>query len=246
MTGDIKSELYRDIMQEDPGRLEYTRKAFHMLPKMDDPHILDIGCGEGAPTIELAKLSKGYVTGVDIDEKALDKLRKKAENLGLSDRIEILNMSMANLDFPHESFDIIWSEGSIWFMGFDNGLLEWKKFIKPEGFLLVHEMCWINPNPPEEIEKHWKKIYSGICTVEKNLDMIPRCGYEVIAHFPLPEDAWWKLYFGPIQDRIEVLRSRYKDNPEALRFLDKEQEDVDLHHRNLKWFGSAYFLMQKP
>jgi len=246
MTEKIKVELYRDILKEDPGRLDYTRKAFRMLPELVDPNILDIGCGEGAPTIELAKLSNGHVTGVDIDEKALNKLRRNVEELGLSDTIKIFNMSMSNLDFPSESFDVIWSEGAIWFMGFEKGILAWKKFIKPKGFLVVHEMCWINPNPPEEIENHWMKIYPGICTVDENLDMISICGYEVVASFPLPEKAWWELYFGPIHERIELLRVKYRDNPDAQIFLNKEQEDVDLHRRNLKWYGSAYFIMQKP
>ena len=72
-------------------------------------------------TIEVAKLSDGHITGVDIDEKALNKLRKKVEELGLGDRIKIHNMSMSNLEFPPETFDVIWAEGSIWFMGFEKG-----------------------------------------------------------------------------------------------------------------------------
>ena len=39
--------------------LKYTRKAFRMLSQMDKPRILDIGCGSGAPTLELARLSQG-------------------------------------------------------------------------------------------------------------------------------------------------------------------------------------------
>ena len=39
--------------------LKYTRKAFRMLSQMDKPRILDIGCGSGAPTLELSRLSQG-------------------------------------------------------------------------------------------------------------------------------------------------------------------------------------------
>jgi 2-polyprenyl-3-methyl-5-hydroxy-6-metoxy-1,4-benzoquinol methylase len=45
----------------------YTRKAFTLLSKCKKVHILDIGCGSGVPTMELAKLSEGYVTGIDIN-----------------------------------------------------------------------------------------------------------------------------------------------------------------------------------
>jgi ubiquinone/menaquinone biosynthesis C-methylase UbiE len=46
--------------------LSYTRKAFHMLPPLVEPRILDIGCGTGVATIELARLSGGIIVGVDI------------------------------------------------------------------------------------------------------------------------------------------------------------------------------------
>ncbi|MBU7032610.1 MAG: class I SAM-dependent methyltransferase, partial [Theionarchaea archaeon] len=43
-----------------------------MLPALDNPHILDIGCGTGEPTLELARLSEGIITAVDINQRALD------------------------------------------------------------------------------------------------------------------------------------------------------------------------------
>ncbi len=43
--------------------LKYTRKAFRMIPGIKNPDILDIGCGSGIPTVELAKLSGGKVIG---------------------------------------------------------------------------------------------------------------------------------------------------------------------------------------
>ena len=53
----------------------YTKQAFDILPKIYKPRILDIGCGSGVPSIHLAKLSDGYITGIDIDEPALERFR---------------------------------------------------------------------------------------------------------------------------------------------------------------------------
>ncbi|HUV64140.1 MAG TPA: hypothetical protein VMW24_09590 [Sedimentisphaerales bacterium] len=46
--------------------LEFTRKAFHMLPRLDKPRILDIGCGSGVATLELARISGGNIVAVSI------------------------------------------------------------------------------------------------------------------------------------------------------------------------------------
>jgi ubiquinone/menaquinone biosynthesis C-methylase UbiE len=56
---------------------KYTRQAFHLLPELNKPRILDIGCGAGVPTMELAGLSSGQITGVDINQSLLDRLERK-------------------------------------------------------------------------------------------------------------------------------------------------------------------------
>lgn len=95
-----------------------------MLPEMDKPHILGVGCGSGGPTIELARLSNGEIIGLDIDQSALDKLNKKIEASGLSDRVKTVKGSLSDMNFPEESFEIIWAEGSIQLIGFKRGITE--------------------------------------------------------------------------------------------------------------------------
>ena len=102
--------------------LKYTRKAFRMLPKLDNPRILDVGCGSGVPTMELARLTHGQIIGINIDQPALDKLTGKTIEAGLSDRVQVVNCSILDMAFSDESFDIIWSEGSIFMVGFKRGL----------------------------------------------------------------------------------------------------------------------------
>ena len=106
-------------------------------------------------------------------------------------------------------------------------------------------MTWLRPNPPKEIHDYWKRIYPGIKTVPENLDQVSGCGYDVIGYFALPEDAWWAEYYGPLEKRIKQLRAKYIDDPEALLTLDKEQREIDMFKKYCKWYGSAFFVMQK-
>ena len=139
--------------------LKYTRKAFRMLPQMDKPRILDIGCGCGIPTLELAKLSHGEIVATDIDQPALDRLNRRKEETGLAERVQTVHCSMFDMEFPPRNFDIIWSEGSIYAIGFEKGIREWKRFLKPAGFMVVHDE-------------------QG--NVEGKLHQIPDCGYELL------------------------------------------------------------------
>ena len=245
MTDDIFFEIHQGLPREGPGRNEYTRKAFEMLPRLDNPRILDIGCGTGGPTLELARLSQGIVIGLDIHQAYLDELTKKIEWAGLSDYVEVVKCSMFDMDFAYESFDIIWAEGSIFIIGFERGLRDWGRFLKPNGFLVVHEMAWLRSDPPIEIYDYWKWVYPGIRTVPENLEQIPGCGYDLLGHFKLPEDAWWDEYYSPLERRVQDLRKKYPCDTKALVVLDKEQREINMFKKYHKWYGSAFFVMKK-
>jgi ubiquinone/menaquinone biosynthesis C-methylase UbiE len=245
MTGNILTEIHQSLYPENPGRLEYTRKAFEMLPRLDAPRILDIGCGAGDPTLELARLSQGKVVGLDMDQSSLDQLSSRAEAAGLSDRIQVVKGSMFEMDFPDESFDLIWSEGSIHVVGFLRGLRQWRRLIRSEGFLVVHEMAWLRPKPPQEIVDHWRKVYPGIQTIAEHLAQIAPQGYELLGHFPVPEETWWLDYYHPLEERIRELQGKYAKDRGARAILDREQREVDLYKKYSEWYGSAFFVMRK-
>jgi len=245
MPDDIFFELHEGLPRQNPGRDRYTRQAYRMLPKLDKPHILDIGCGNGAPTLELARLSRGEIIGIDIHQPFLDELIHKVKKAGLDDRVSVLNRSMFDMDFPDEYFDIVWAEGSIYIIGFEKGLKEWRRLLKEEGFLVVHEMVWLRPDPPQEIGDYWRECYPGIKTVAGNLEQIYGSGYDLIGYFALPEDAWWREYYSPLQKQIKGLRIKYADNAEALAVIDTEQREIDMYKKYNQWYGSAFFAMQK-
>jgi SAM-dependent methyltransferase len=149
------------------------------------------------------------------------------------------------MDFPDGSFDILWAEGSIYIIGFERGLREWKRLLKPEGFLVAAEVAWLCPDPPREVLDFWKANYPGIRTIPETLEQISDCGYRRIDHFVLPEDAWWVGYYGPVEKRLQALREKYREDPEALAVLEEEEKEIDMYRRYSEWYGSVFFAMQK-
>jgi ubiquinone/menaquinone biosynthesis C-methylase UbiE len=221
MSRETLLEAEKDLVRERLNK--YTRRAFQMLPELDQPHILDIGCGSGVPTMELARLSDGQIIGLDIDPSLLDQLAKKIEEAGLSDRVKTLKRSMFELDFPDESFDVIWAEGSISRIGFERGLKEWRRFLKPKGFLVVHD---------------------EVTNITQKLEQISSCGYDLLEHFTLSRDIWWTEYYGPWEKRIREMRIEYADEPQALLELDKEQREIELFKASPRQYSSVFFVMQ--
>ena len=195
--------------------------------------------------MELARLTQGEVIGINTHQPYLDQLTDKIKEAGFSDRVHAINFSMFDMQFPDESFDIIWAEGSIYIIGFERGLNEWRRLIRPKGFLVVHEMTWLRPDPPQEIYAYWKEFYPEIKTVLENKELILKSGYTLLGQFTLPEDAWWIEYYNPLEERINNLREKYIDDPEALAVLDNEQREIDMYKKYYQWYGSVFFVMQK-
>ena len=222
MTEETTFQLDKDLLRE--GLNKYTRRAFHMLPKLDKPHVLDVGCGSGVPTMELARLSNGQIIGLDINQPLLDRLMRKIKKAGLSDRVKAVKCSMFDMDFPDESFDIIWAEGSISVIGFARGLKEWRRFLKQNGFLVVHDDI-------ENITEKLEQIYS--------------CGYDLLEHFTLHEDTWWIEYYAPLEKRINEIRTKHTDDPKAFVELDNDQRFIDVFKKNPRRYGSVFFIMKK-
>lgn len=204
--------------------LKYTRKAFRMLPQMDKPRILDIGCGSGIPTLELARLSRGEVIGIDIDQLALDKFARKIAELWLSDLVQALYCSMFDMDFPSESFDIIWSEGSIYAIGFERGLQEWNRFLRPGGFMVIHDE-------------------QG--NVREKLDQISICGYNLLGYFLLSQDTWRREYFDPLEKLVNEFQPKLIDDPKSSDELIQAQEELEMFRKNPERNSSAYFIMKR-
>ena len=131
-------EIHSGLPREGPGDNESTRKAYRMLKGLpENPRILDIGCGPGMQTIELAKLSSGRIDALDSHQPFLEQLKKSAKKEGVDDIIKTVNGDMFNLSYENSSFDLVWSEGSIFVIGFEKGLREWRRLLTEKGYLVV-------------------------------------------------------------------------------------------------------------
>jgi len=242
---DIFFDIHKDLPREGPGDCESTRKALSILNNLPSkPLILDIGCGPGMQTLDLARFTNGKVIAVDTHQPFLDQLQKRAQAAALSGRITALRESMFALPFPEKSFDLLWSEGAIYIIGFEQGLNSWRPLLKTGGYLAVTEISWLKPNPPDDLHSFWTEDYPGMSDIAGNQERIRAAGYREIDHFLLPASSWWTDYYTPIEARLPRLREKYLGNAEANTMLDSTQKEIDMYRKYSEWYGYVFYVMQ--
>src|SRR5260370_30240466 len=134
----IFRELTEGLPRQAPGSAEATLRALAMARGLPErPRILDVGCGPGAQTIELARTTGGWIVAVDIRQRFLDELTERAGAAGVLPQVTTINSSMFDMDFDDASFNLIWSEGAVYIAAFSAGLRAWLRFLKPGGWIAV-------------------------------------------------------------------------------------------------------------
>jgi sterol 24-C-methyltransferase len=108
------------------------------LPK--GAHVLDAGCGVGEVADNLAREYDLNVTGVDILDFNIAEAKKRAIRLGLDEHVSFRQMSYAQLDFPDESFDGVYTMETLVHAADAEAVLEqFHRVLKSGGRLVLFE-----------------------------------------------------------------------------------------------------------
>lgn len=228
-------EFHKDNERQGPGSDEATLKALSYIPLLNEKtKILDIGCGTGGQTITLAKNTAAQITAVDMLPQFLETLMKKAKENNLLDRITAKEMLMDNLTFDKNSFDVIWSEGAIYNIGFEKGLSLWRNYLKDNGYIAVSEISWLIDTRPEEIQQYWVNAYPEIDTIDNKLSVIEKRGYTSVVHFALDDKCWKDNYYQPILEKSEEFLKKYNYADEVKEFVEAGKPLLLTHHFQLQ------------
>ncbi len=238
-------EIHKGLRREGPGDNESTRKAYRLLKDLPaNPRTLDIGCGPGMQTIELAKMSNARIEALDNYQPFLDQLNEYARKEGLSQKIRAVKGDMLNLQYTSESFDLIWSEGAIFIIGFEKGLREWRRLLTKKGFLVVSELTWLRPDLPKEVEDYMKEIDAAVKTIKENLEIAGKNGYRVIDSFVLPKKSWWDNYYTLIEEKLPSLKAKNKDDEEAMQVIASTEKEIAMFRKYSDYYGYVFYIMQ--
>ena len=240
-------DLHKNSNRQGPGSEKATLKALELLnlPTDQNLKVADIGCGSGGQTITLAQNLKGQITAVDLFPEFLDELNEKAHQLGLTDKIVTLEKSMDDLPFNKNEFDLLWSEGAIYSIGFEKGLKMWKDYLKVGGYLAVSEITWITQSRPKEIEDFWKREYQEIDTASNKIKLLEGNGYTLTGYFYLGQDSWIQNYYQPLETRFETFLKRNEHSELASKVVGDYKAEIDLYYRFKDYYSYGFYIARK-
>ena len=150
----------------------------HLRPGMS---VLDVGCGAGSVTADLAALvAPGSVTGVDTSAEALGRARELVAQRGPGN-VELVSGDIAGLDFPDGTFDVVHAHQVLQHLTDPVAALrEMRRVCRPGGLVAARDadyaaMTWFPAVPGLE---DWRELYS---TVARSTGAEPDAGRRLLS-----------------------------------------------------------------
>jgi len=240
-------EVFEALPRQGPGNRGCAARALGLCRELPpSPAILDLGCGVGGQTLQLAELTSGRIVAIDSHAPSIERLKATLADHGLAQRVSAIVGDMSHPEQALEQFDLIWSEGALYNIGLRNALHVCHGMLRPGGYLAFTDAVWRKENPPPEVKASFDLDYPTMAWLDDDVATIKDCGFELVGHFTLPDEAWWDDFYTPMIDRIAALRGIYADDADALAILDQLAEEPELHRRYSDFYAYEFFVARRP
>ncbi|EGG23186.1 Sterol 24-C-methyltransferase [Cavenderia fasciculata] len=94
-----------ETLEEAVVRLEHDVADAARITK--DSYVLDVGCGVGGPTLEIAQYTGCRIVGLNINKKQVEICRDRAKKLGLADRAAFTHGDAMKMPYADNTFDVV-------------------------------------------------------------------------------------------------------------------------------------------
>lgn len=244
---EILLEVFEGLPRQGPGNRACAARALGLCRELAErPAILDLGCGVGGQTLQLAEMTSGTIVAIDSHAPSIERLRAVVAERGLSKRVRAIVGDMADLDRSPGRFDLIWSEGALYSIGLREALQVCYRLLRPGGYLAFTDAVWRKDNPPPAVKAAFQSDYPTMGWLDDDVAAIRDSGFDLVDHFTLPDEAWWDDFYAPMEERIADLRGKYATDVEALGVLDELAEEPQMHRRYSDFYAYEFFVARRP
>ncbi|MEM7412915.1 MAG: class I SAM-dependent methyltransferase [Myxococcota bacterium] len=238
--------LHEGLPRQAPGHASCTASALGFVRRQREPRrVLDVGCGPGAQTVDLAQLlPRAHFTAVDLYPPFVEEARARLADAGCGDRVTVEVGDMAELPFPEASFDLVWCEGAAYILGVETALASWRPLLEDGGCVAFTDAAWLRVDPSEAARAFWETDYPSMSDVATLLRRVEAERYRVLGHFVLPASAW-DAYYAPLTERTDAYAASHPHDPVVDLVLASTRREIDLYANHGDCYGYVFVIAEK-
>jgi SAM-dependent methyltransferase len=201
-------------------------------------HLLDLACGKGEMLCRWAARFGIEGLGVDISDVFVAAARRRAEELGVADRVRFASGDAGRFEAGAASFDIVSCVGATWIGGGLSGTIDlMRPALRPGGLLLVGEPYWTEP-PPKEVLTAIGCEPDAFASLVGTLDRFEAARTRLV-EMVLADGDTWDRYVASQWWTVSRWLEAHREDPEApamREFLEKSRRThLEYGRRYLGW-----------
>jgi SAM-dependent methyltransferase len=197
--------------------------------------VLDLGSGSGEMLCTWARDHGIVGTGVDMSRLFTEQARRRAEELGVADRVRFIHGDAVG-HVSEEKADVAACLGATWIGGGVAGTLELlARSLRVGGIVLIGEPYWRQPPPTEEVARGCgADSIADFLMLPDLLASFGQLGYDVVEMVLADQDGWdryeaakwltmrrW-LEADPDDELAEDVRAKLTSEPERYAAYTRE------------------------
>jgi SAM-dependent methyltransferase len=140
----LPERMFDRLLGAEPGACDPLEQMFYWARPLESARVLDICCFDGENGVVLAR-GGAHVTSIDLCEELVAVTRRRAAANGVADWMNALTMSVHDLHFPDESFDIVFGKASLHHLDLEIARREIFRVLRPGGVGIFCEPISLTP-----------------------------------------------------------------------------------------------------
>jgi cyclopropane fatty-acyl-phospholipid synthase-like methyltransferase len=226
-----------------PAGKEFTLAAGYFAGINPASRILDLGCGYGDGSCNMAQQFRCKVIALDISEENIGFARRLAETKSVSHLITFETKDLLGTDFSDEPFELILAEGGVFsFVSRSKGLEKAASWLLPRGWLAFSDLIFLSEKIPEEVKNIFEDNTYHYESETSYRTLLRNAGFDIHLMCLVPQSGW-DNYYAHMARRLEDDKGFFSDKRIKLAF----HKEIDVFYRleGFKYVGYLFCIARK-
>jgi len=226
-----------------PAGREFTLAAGYFAGINPASRILDLGCGYGDGSSNMARQFRCKVVALDISEENITFARQMAVSKNVSHLITFETKDLLEADFGDEPFELVLAEGGVFsFISRSKGLERAASWLLPRGWLAFSDLIFLSERVPDEVKNIFEDNKYRYESETSYRTLLRNAGFDIHLMCLVPQSGW-DNYYAHMARRLEDDKGFFSDKRIKLAF----HKEIDVFYRleGFRYVGYLFCIARK-